>query len=217
MRGRRRRLRSAGRPAAWGLAAVALALLALWFDRSTAPTLQAFAQREARSLAVLAIERAVRQQLGGGLRYDDLVVVHRDSQGRVTLIQVDTVRLSRLLASLQGAIQGELAGLERAPIGIPLGVVLGSDLLAAYGPRLRAAVLPVGTVSVGVQQRFEQAGINQARHVIVATVEARMRVAVPLHAEELLVRTELPLVDTVIVGPVPEQWFGLPWPAAPGR
>lgn len=202
----------------WWLVVAAVVALVVWVERAIVPPLLAYAGQQAHKLAVQALGRAVERVLAAGPRYDQLVVFHRDADGRVRSYQVDTVRLARLLAALQQAVQEELPPQNGTEIPIPLGVVLGSELLAAYGPRLQAMVVPVGEAEVSVAHRFEQAGINQTRHLIYARVEMRVRIILPLHRQVTVVRNEFPLVDTVIVGEVPPAWFSLPpWPLAPPR
>lgn len=199
------------------LAAVLVALV-LWVEGAILPPLLAYADQQAHKMAVQAVGRAVEQVLAEGPRFDDLVVFHRDASGRVRSYQVDTVRLTRVLTALQQAIQEELPPQNGTVIPIPLGVILGSELLAAYGPKIQALVVPVGEAQVTVAHRFEQAGINQTRHLIYAQAEMRVRIVLPLSRHETVVRNELPLVDTVIVGEVPPAWFSLPpWPLAPSR
>lgn len=198
------------------LLSVALAA-AFWVQRTAVPPLMAYAEQQVHARTVAAIDRAVQGQLASGLRYDDLVVVHRDAQGRVTLVQVDTVRVALLASALQRAVQEELDRLEQVPVTVPLGVLLGSELLAAHGPRIHAAVIPVGAAAVRLEHRFESAGINQARLVVYGLIEARLRVVVPLHRRETVVRADVPLADTVIVGEVPQAWLNLPQPLWPAR
>lgn len=205
----RRRLRRANLRR--GLAILLILALGLWLDRAVAGALLAFAEKQAHAEAVAAIDRAV-QRMAASVRYDQLVAIQRDPRGRVTLIQLDTPRLARLVSSLQQEVQSELIRLHGQSVAIPLGMLLGVDVLAAYGPRVQVALIPLGDVSVRVDQRFEQAGINQTRHRVYAQVEARMRLVVPLHGQVATVRTSLPLVDTVIVGEVPQWVAPLPWP-----
>ena len=81
--------------------------------------------------------------------------------------------------------------------------MLGSQLLANYGPRIKVSIYPLGTVRTSVFDKFEAAGINQTRHQIYLDIETQVQVVVPLVSSEVTVSTQVPITDTVIVGPVP--------------
>ncbi len=65
-------------------------------------------------------------------------------------------------------------------IYLPLGQLLGSQLLAGRGPDVPIVIVPVGTVESRVYDVFEEAGINQTRHKIYLEVKTMVRVVVPL-------------------------------------
>lgn len=186
-------------------------VLGYLMQRTMGPVLLAFAVKQAEILGVEAVTRAIRTQVAEQVDYEDLIRIQRDDSGHVTFLQVNTVALSGILAGVEEAVLNSLRDLQGTTFDIPLGVVLGSDLFAAYGPPVKARLLTIGSPSVQLDQSFETAGINQTRHTIYLVVEARMRVLVPLLAEDTTVATRLPLVETVIVGRVPEQYLNLDW------
>jgi hypothetical protein len=54
---------------------------------------------------------------------------------------------------------------------------------------------------------FEQAGINQVKHVLCLNVEAEIKVVIPLVQETMAVSTKIPIVENIIVGQVPGAYF----------
>src|SRR5690606_11161266 len=207
----RRRRASSGRAAFLALVLV-LVLGGTWVHRTMAPVLMAFAAKQVEILAVDAVTRAVRQRIADQVAYEDLVHIQRDAGGRVTVLQVNTGALSGVLAGVEEAALEALRHLRGTSFDIPLGVLLGQHVFAAYGPRVKARALTLGAPSVAFDQAFEAAGINQTRHTIYLVITARMRVVVPLMAEETEGTTRLPVVDTVIVGPVPDHYLHFDWP-----
>lgn len=177
------------------------------FERTMAPAAAAVALRRAEAEAVAAISRALSEKVAEPLRYDDLVRVERDDQGRITFMQVNTGTANEMVAGIQSSVQSELASLSGAAFRLPLGLLMESTLLAAHGPRIKVRMIPMGNVHVMIHQSFDHAGINQTRHTLSIDVEARVQVAVPLFREETVVRTRAPLVDAVIVGEVPSQYL----------
>jgi sporulation protein YunB len=72
---------------------------------------------------------------------------------------------------------------------------------------MKVRVIPTKQVTVDVENKFEQAGINQTRHLIYFKINSTIKIAVPLVHKDLTVSTTVPLADTIIVGDVPNTFF----------
>ncbi|HEX6988257.1 MAG TPA: hypothetical protein VF282_02215, partial [Bacillota bacterium] len=70
---------------------MATILLGTWVHRTMGPVLLAFAGKQVEILAVDAVTRAVRSRIADQVAYEDLVRIERGADGRVTLVQVNTV------------------------------------------------------------------------------------------------------------------------------
>jgi sporulation protein YunB len=195
--------------------ALALVILVLFIgtflvvERNFRPTLMALAEAKAKILAVQAINSAVNQEIVDTVRYQDLIAIHKDTRGRVVLMQPNTVEISRLAAKTTGFIQERLEALESQEVSIPVGQVFGSALLANVGPRIKVSIVPLGTVSVKLGSDFKDAGINQTLHQLFLEIQADVQVVIPLVRTTTCVSTSVPLAQTVIVGEVPQQYWQL--------
>lgn len=187
--------------------------LGFWIaDRNLAPTVLAIGEMEARALASEAINRAVQEKVASAVNYQDMISFQKDNQGRIALLQANTQEINRVAAEATLAIQQEFRKLTGRRFSVPLGRAFGSQVLANYGPRIPLTFVPVGAVLVTVKQDFQQAGINQTRHVISLKAEAHIRVVIPLLTREVAVGVETPISEAVIVGPVPDVFWGKdPW------
>jgi hypothetical protein len=54
--------------------------------------------------------------------------------------------------------------------------------------------------------KFDQAGINQTRHLVYFNVDSKIKIAVPFINEEIKVSTTVPIAETIIVGEVPDTY-----------
>lgn len=190
---------------------LAIVLTAVMAERRMTPVMAAYAQKQAEILGVDTVVRALRQTLSDQINYDQLISIQKDDSGRITFMQVNTFMMNRILADVESSVQNALRSLEGTTFDIPLGLLLGSDLFAAYGPTLSARILSIGSVRVGFDHSFQTAGINQTRHTVSMETEARIKILIPLRAEETVINTKVPMVETVIVGPIPEQFLQLDW------
>ncbi|MDH7578705.1 MAG: sporulation protein YunB [Bacillota bacterium] len=187
--------------------ALALFLLVfLVFENNLKPTIREIAEAKARWVATEAVNDAIKQKITQSVDYHELIFVHKDTQGRVVLMQPNIVRINRLASDTTLAIQTTLKELANDQFFIPVGQVLGSQLLANYGPRIRVSIYPVGTVRTNVFDRFEEAGINQTRHRLYLDIQSQVKVVIPLITSNVKVATQVPVTDTIIVGQVPETY-----------
>lgn len=181
----------------------------LVIERNIRPTLLALAEAKAKILAVQAINSAISQEIVATVKYQDLIAIHKDTRGRVVLMQPNTVEISRLASKTTTFVQEQLQALEGQRIALPVGQVFGSVLLANLGPRVKVSVVPLGTVNVNLISDFKEAGINQTLHQLFLEIEADVQVVIPLVRSTTRVHTTVPLAQTIIVGEVPQQYWQL--------
>ncbi|MEW6181934.1 MAG: sporulation protein YunB [Bacillota bacterium] len=180
-------------------------------ERKLFPTVLAFAEPKVVQTAVEAVNGAVRSEvLSRRLRYEDLVTIHKDDEGRIVLVQADTVKVNDMAASVAVAVEKGLRELQQEEFEVPLGQILGSQFLANCGPRVKVQIIPVGSVKVVMLDKFESAGINQTRHRFSLHLDTSVRIAVPLHNKEARITTDVPLVENIIVGTVPSTFVSIP-------
>lgn len=190
------------------LGGAVLYLLVRLFDLALLGPVTIVAEIEARRLGIEAVNRVVTERVGQTLRHEHLVQYEKDSAGRIAAYRVNTPLVNQVTAGAAQAVQAALRSLSEQPFGVPLGAMTGSTLLGNTGPRLPVKLVPMGTVAIDIQQEFKGEGINQTRHRIWLVATANMRVVLPLTTKEIVVTQELPLSETVIVGPVPESFYG---------
>jgi sporulation protein YunB len=213
MRGFRRRRgplvlgRLFGRLPFWWIPLVLLVVGLVAVEQSVAGVMRVAAEERARAMAIAAINRAVLTRAAAGLRQQEVVQYRYDTEGRVTLLTVNTPVVNQVAADAAQAVQQAVDQMAATRFAVPLGQALGSKVFGNLGPELPMEFSPLGSALVTVGQRFEGAGINQTRHVVYLQATARLKVVVPLVTGVVEVTTELPLTEAVIVGPVPQSYW----------
>lgn len=176
------------------------------------PTLLAIAEARATAIATTTINNVVNEEISQGMNYQNLVSVKVDDRGRVVLMQPNTVEFNRLASHVTIKVQEGLRQIAEEKIYIPFGQVLGSQILASYGPKISVTVIPIGTVQVKVIDTFEQAGINQTKHMIYIVANTQVRIVVPLVSKSVEVITRVPISEYVVMGEVPNTYVQIPFP-----
>ena len=176
-------------------------------DHHIRPMIKTMAASQAKVFATRAINQAVNEQLAlGEIPYDSLVKVTLDNNGKVTSVQTDMVKLNLLKSSMTNAASEQLTLLQSQTVRIPLGTLLGMQILSGRGPRIEFKIVPAGFVNSQLVHRFDTAGINQTRHQIVLELIANISAVLPGYSAASQVTSSLILAETVIVGVSPEAF-----------
>lgn len=189
-----------------------LFIYSFWqLETNLKPTLLTMAEARATIIATQTITRVINENVGRSIDTNRLVNVHLDNRGRVVLIQPNTMEFNRLATETTMQVQDGLKEITEEKIYIPMGQVLGSPILASLGPKIVVTIFPVGTVEVKVIDKFEQAGINQTRHLVYLSATTNMRIVVPLVSKSVVVTTQVPIAEYIVVGEVPSTYLQLPF------
>jgi sporulation protein YunB len=184
-------------------------LIFLWIDLAIKPTIIAMSEAKVEYIAVLAMNNAVSQILGSNIKYTDLTDVLTDKDGKITMIQYNTILINTLARETSTLAQDEIRSLGEAGINVPLGSITKSKILSGRGPMIKVRIIPVGSVSTDFSDEFKQAGINQTRHKIFLTLKTQVRIVVPLGSDIIDVSTRVPITETIIVGDVPNSYVNV--------
>jgi sporulation protein YunB len=180
---------------------------ALFFLKTVRPILAAVSEAQANYMATKVINDSVNGIFtDSGITYQDLVAFERDTAGNIKAVQSNMASVNELKATVSIAALEKIANLSEAGIEIPMGSLLGSDLLAGMGPRINVKLMPVGNIYVNFLSGFQEAGINQTKLEINLEVEANVMLLMPTIRKNSKVVTKLPVIQTVIVGDVPDSY-----------
>ena len=204
---RRRRLHRRRLPRLILLPLLPLALLFLTASRHFYPIVKEMAVAEAGNAVSVVINNAIAEKLAQGeLRYNDIVTLEKNDDGRITAIVTDMSKVNLLKSEITAEIIRALSGDVKTRLRIPLGNVTGLNLLSGKGPYLPVEIVAVPMAHTEFVNRFSSAGINQTRHRIVVLVNAAVSVLIPGGNAYAEVNAEVTVAETVIVGEVPETY-----------
>lgn len=189
------------------LAGIGLALLLiLQLNARLRPVLLELALAQTSNRLTAVIDRAVAQQ---AISYGDLITLERAEDGGIAALTSNMAQANVLRAQLLDAALAALDALGELEISIPLGTILGWDLLSGRGPSIKVKVLYTGTASAELENQFSTAGINQTCHQIFFQIHADITVLLPGRQCRTQVTSRVCVAETVIVGNVPETFLYL--------
>lgn len=178
-------------------------------ERNITPALLTMAESRAHLIATDTIHKILYEKVLANVSYNELVYIHKDNQQRITMMQANTIKISRIVSQANIEIKDKLKSLEEENLYIPLGQALGSQILASYGPKIKVRIVPVGTVDVKFFDEFQQAGINQVRHILYLNIKTVVTIVIPTASKGVTVDNQIPIAETIIVGEVPNTYFGV--------
>jgi sporulation protein YunB len=180
-----------------------------YVDRNMAPVIISMAEARVRAMAVKAMNDAMRSIMTDPTKYTNLISYRQDDQGNIIMMQADTLRLNDIAVSTALTTQDNIAQIGAQGIGIPLGSVLGGQLLAGRGPNIYARIIPVGSVTTDYDSEYEDKGINQTRLKIFLNLHTTVRIVIPTQSRDVSVDNKVLVTECIIVGKVPNSYVNV--------
>ena len=84
-----------------------------------------------------------------------------------------------------------------------------SKYLSGMGPGISINIIPSGTVTTELKTEFKSQGINQTVYRIYLEVVCNEKILTSYNSIEIKITNQILLVETVIVGNVPETYYNL--------
>lgn len=186
---------------------VVILIITIIIDVKIKSSVLQLAKSKAQLNETAAINRIINERVVNDIEYQDLVTVHKDSQGKIVMIQPNTIMLNKIMTRTVIEVADETAQIREDSVSIPAGQLLGPAFIAGYGPKYKVKIIPAGEVKVNILNKFDQAGVNQTRHLIYFQIDSNIKIAVPYLDETIKVSTVIPLAETIIVGEVPKTYL----------
>ena len=112
----------------------------VYIDNSLTPTIKVLAETKAEELANRSINKSVAEIIKDEVNYSDLMNTKVDNEGKITMIESNTVMMNKVASDVALRIQEELKQVKTTTSYIPIGTALGSPILAKYGPQLKVSI-----------------------------------------------------------------------------
>lgn len=180
----------------------------VYFRNNIVPTVMGSAVAEVRAICTNSVNLAVTTVVGGGLKYDDLFTVVKDSDGDVSMVQANSPEINLISREIANLAQANLDALGSQEISVPAGTFSGLALLMGMGPEVTISVIPIGSALCDFVSYFTSAGINQTLHKIYINVHAVISIVTPIDEPTITVTAEVLVAENLIVGDVPQFYFG---------
>lgn len=141
--------------------------------------------------------------------YKDTVQIIKDSDGKNNMLKTDIVMINKIASDIAIEIQKELDEIEKQSIEIPLGALTGNQYFAGSGPNFKIKIISAGDITTDIKTEFKAAGINQTMYRIYLNLECKISILTSYKTINKTITNQVLLVETVIMGEVPETYLEL--------
>ncbi len=180
-------------------------IIAFLFLNSMKTVFEEKAVRVARQKAVSIINEATNKAFSDSIQ-TELYSINKDESGKITSLTTNSVEINRLKAKISADFEKITEQNRDVVVHIPIGSITNFSVLQGVGYRIPVKVHLNALSKLDFGEKFESVGINQTKHKIFMTAAVDMTVVSAAFVKGALVETEIPLMETVIIGEVPEVY-----------
>lgn len=179
----------------------------IYFQRNVTRVLISISEATIRSITTVAVNDAIYYTLNDAMRYDDLIYIERDSEGNVTSITTDSLKINRIARDTAYLSQENLTKMSAEGIMVPLGALTGIEALAGFGQKINIKIIPISNVECRFVSKFRQAGINQTLHSLYLEIVSDISIILPSKSTNLASTIEVLICESVITGKIPDTYL----------
>lgn len=143
------------------------------------------------------------------INYGNIISIQRDENGDVISTKVDTESINKIKIDISQKIMDKFVQKRSYCYEIQLGTLIGNEFSIGKGLDITMEIFPIGVVQTEIISTFENAGINQTKHILSLVVTLEYNTIVPLNKSDGIVTSEFLLAETTIIGKVPQFYADL--------
>lgn len=174
--------------------------------KSINPIFEGLCIERAREIGTYIMNNASNMILDN-IDYKNIVSIEEDENNKV--LKTDVVVINKIASDIALEAEKQFKELEKETIQIPVGALTGNKLLSGSGPNINIKVIPTGNILTEIKNEFESKGINQTVYRIYLELTCKVSIVTQYKTIQDEVVNQVLLVESVIVGEVPESYYNL--------
>jgi len=198
----------------WFLLLVLLMVLAVYSvvytEKIVKPNVAAIAEVKVKAMITKIVNDAVHEQFKADAEVSELLTIKTDTEGNITYVESNTTAMNNLATELIQAVQNQYRWKEAVKLDVPVGSIVGSQILSQVGPNISLKVLPIGMSRANFKTEFESMGINQTKYKVFLQMESQARVLAPFSINNIEIQNNILIAEAIIVGEVPDSYINVP-------
>ena len=178
-------------------------LLTFYLQKKIVPITDSLVQSQAQYIGNKIINDTIIEVITNE-QIDEIFILQKDEAGRIIAEKTNTIAMNLLKSKLHNQLNESFSNIGNSNFYLPLGNIIGFDLLSTYGPKLYVKLFFYGNVAASFENEFYSAGINQTKHICSANVQAEVRAVVSGRLITCQIESSIPIAEVIIVGDIPQ-------------
>ncbi len=185
-----------------------LSIISVLCDIKLRPIIQTVGGNALKNTLSNVLDGTVNEMVDSlGVKYSDMVNIEKNEDGTIAAITLNSTCINGYKADISDGCSDKLSNFTETVVPIPVGSLVGGAFFNGRGTCIEICATIYGFAVTDVISKFESAGINQTRHTIYLNVSASAHAYMGLcHLNETVDETII-LVETIIVGTVPDSYY----------
>lgn len=185
-----------------------IAIICVIADMRLRPIIETVGGNALKNSLTNVVDGAVNDMVDElGVKYGKMVNIERNPDGTIAALTLNNTYINGYKADLSDGCSDRLSKFDKTIVPIPIGSLIGGAFFNGRGFNINVRATIYGFAVTDIVSKFESAGINQTRHTIYLEVKASAHAYMGLcHLNETVDETII-LVETIIVGEVPESYY----------
>ncbi len=182
-------------------------LFIIIFDKSFAYQLELYSKREVVNTLNREVNNVILEVLAESeISHDNIISVETGIDGKISCVKADMLSVNKLKNMLDTRIASLCECEDSFEAKIPVGNLVGAGLLYGKGFDISVKFRPIGEANTRMTGYLSESGINQTIYRIAFDININAAVVFPFRYNEIPIRIETVVSETVIVGDVPESY-----------
>lgn len=196
----------------WGFLILLLAMglvgvLTWYFALHARPSIRSAMEYQCRALATQAVQQTVLAAMEEQPQlFERLYSTQKAENGKIQAIYPNIGAINQMKLVLSTELEEQLEENRNRVHSIPLGTLLGLQLLSELPPSFDMRILQQSYVVADVTTELKTAGVNQTEFLIYVHFEILMSATVGGYASPITINESFPVVQLVIMGEVPNYF-----------
>ena len=187
------------------------------------------AEKEVKKLVILVINNSVNEEVINEIDSNQLFSIVKNNNDEIVLIDYNSVNVNKYLALVVKKVSNNLDLIEKGKYNelsfvlkgyddkllnkgiianIPLGSLMGLNLLSNVGPRIPVKFNLIKDVSGGIDTKINEYGINNAYMEVLVKVNVNVNINLLFLSKTVSIECSIPISMKIIQGNIPNFYTG---------
>ena len=184
-----------------------IALVLIYFATCVNPVIVETSEAKIKSSTSRAVNSAVQTVINGTNVYDDIIEIILDDEGKIKLIQVNSLSVNKLSKEISMLANQNIDLISSQGVTIPLGTLSGIGVFVGLGPDITFRVTAISTIQSKFESEFISAGINQTNHRIYLNIETTVDLILPTVNKTVIINSHILICEAILVGEIPSTYL----------